>query len=130
MANPVGVTLSLVPRDRLPPVNAIDYPVFVVSVEVSARTWTYDTWAKWWGFWRSVVIRNFDTQRVLWYRRDPGGLWSRVPPAAERTVEGWGSLLEIRSGDPNVNTIAEVEFEIARLDQVDTGAPTPAEGEA
>lgn len=104
--------MSLVPTDELPPVNGTDYPTVIIDRPVDARQEVIDTWSQYRGFWRGVVIRNYDSQTVLWYKTTPSGYWSRIPPSAERSLTGWGSYLVLRSGDQSRNTIAEVELEV------------------
>lgn len=104
--------MSYVNASRLRAVNDPVIPTWSLpALLTGAGHYTVDTVSQYGAYWKSATIRNFDTTAVLAYRELPTGLYQNIPPAAERTLAGWGSYLSIRpeqQGAKNGNLVLEL----------------------
>lgn len=101
--------MSVVPNDNLQSVDSLDLITFPITERIDATgIYTRDFWTRYKGFWKQVIIRNYNIADNLLYRINPNEVQKVIPPASERTVQGWGSFLQCitTAGVPDV----EVSF--------------------
>lgn len=98
--------MSYIPNANLPPVNSFFLQTYQVTEPLTEKI--YDTFSMYQAFWKSIVIRNFGTTDVK-YKNQIGDQEQTIPPAAERTLVGWGSYFEVTDdGDGKGTVILEL----------------------
>ena len=91
--------MSYIPEAQLRAVNDPTLPSFSIpTIDLGARTFPYifDSWTLYQSFWRAITIRNLSADNPIFYRYTKGTKFDVLPPNAERTLQGWGSYLELR----------------------------------
>ena len=85
------------PQSALKPVNALNLRSFTITDKLTGKTFPFrfDSATLYQGYLRATTIRNISGTSPIYYRTEPGDVFDVVPPNAERTVQGWNSLIEI-----------------------------------
>lgn len=89
--------MSYVPQSELRPVNALNLRSFTITDKLTGKTFPFkfDSATLYQSFLRSTTIRNISGTAPIYYRTEVGELFDVIPPNAERTIQGWNSLIEI-----------------------------------
>lgn len=79
-------------------------PTPPVTTPVTPATYVSDFFARFGGFWKSLVLRNQDQSFSCSYRMGQTHPWKTLRPFSERPIQGWGSYFEITSAavTPNI----------------------------
>lgn len=105
--------MSVVPNDKLFSADSLELITFKRTIVFNSAQERHDIFTENMGFWKQVIIRNFQTTSNITYRLDPNDTQITLPPSSERTIKGWGSFLEVNSAD--ASPTGEIEFEITTL---------------
>ena len=89
--------MSYVPQANLKPVNSLDLRSFTITDQLTGKTFPFkfDAFTLYQSFLRNTTIRNISPTAPIYYRTEPGTTYDVIPPNAERTIQGWNSLMEI-----------------------------------
>ena len=92
--------MSYVPISELKAVTDPNLPSFSLPpIDLDAQTFPYifDSWTLYQSFWQAVTIRNLSSDNPIFYRTTVQATkFDVIPPNSERTIEGWGSFIELR----------------------------------
>lgn len=103
--------MSIVPQDNLKSVNSLELPSYTISAKLNTNSYVNDTYTLYDSFWKAITIRNFSDSDSLYYRENPNGILEVIPPLAERTLNGWGSYINIEAPkDSMLNGIVVFEM--------------------
>ena len=85
------------PQSALKAVNSLNLRSFTITDKLTGKTFPFrfDSATLYQAFLRSTTIRNISSTAPIYYRTEPGDVFDVIPPNAERTIQGWNSLIEI-----------------------------------
>ncbi len=106
--------MSVVPNDRLYSADSLELITYKRTIDFNSAQERHDIFTENLGFWKQVIIRNFQVADNITYRLDPNAPVITLPPSSERTIKGWGSFLEVNSAA--AAPTGEIEFEIVSLE--------------
>lgn len=110
--------MSIIPQEDLKAVNSFELKSYTISSKLDKNSYTIDAYTNYDSFWKAITIRNFSDSESVYYREEPNGVLEVIPPLAERTLNGWGSFINVEAPkDLMLNGIIVLEM-VKRVDAI------------
>lgn len=102
---------------NLKPVNSTEIKsTHIPPIALVTPTVSVDSLAQYASYIRIAVVRNFDSNLILYYRTVRHANFTPLLPSSEIRIDGWIDFLQLRSEDGTSNLNGQASIEIVHIE--------------